>query len=118
VDFSGGIFTQRLTVGENFTATASAAGVMMSKTFGWRLFNVIPYAGAMVERSTMTVEYDYVLRLPGDRLTTRQIRFDSDGENQGRLTLGLGFRLLLLNFNLDYSLGKYRSVSAGLMVGI
>lgn len=117
VDFSFGIFTQRLTVGENFTATATAAGLTVSRTFGWRLLNLIPYAGVMVERSTMTVEYDYVLKLPEDEISTRRIRFDSEGDNQGRLTLGLGLRLLLLNLNLDYSFGRYRSLSAGLMAG-
>jgi hypothetical protein len=117
VDFSLGVFTQRLTVGENFTATAAAAGLTVSRTFGWRLLNLIPYAGLLVERSTMTVEYDYVLKLPDEEVSTRRIRFDTVGDNQGRLTLGLGLRLLLLNLNLDYSLGRYRSMSAGLMAG-
>jgi hypothetical protein len=116
-DFSFGIFTQRLAVGGNFTAAATAAGITVSKTFGWRLLNVIPYAGALIERSTMTVEYDYVLRLPDDEVSTRRIRFDAVGDNQGRLTLGLGLRLLLVNLNLDYSLGRYRSMSAGVMAG-
>ena len=117
VDFSGGFFTQRLTVGDVFTARTLAAGLTVSKTLGWRPLNIIPYAGFMWEKSTMNVKYDYTLDLPGGPVT-EHIDFELEGKNKTRLTTGLSLRLLIFNLNADYNWGRYRSVSAGLMVGI
>lgn len=117
LDLSAGFFTQRLTLGESFTAVTVAGGLTASRTIGFRFFNFTPYAGYMRESSTMTVEYDYTLKLPTGDLT-RKIRFDLAGLNRSRYTLGASLRLLIFNLNADYNIGQYDSFSVGLMVGL
>jgi hypothetical protein len=106
------LFTQRLEQGEFFESRASAIGLTASRRFGWRWLNVHPYAGLMYERSRMRFRYD----LEKEDGSIEPIRFDVAGENSWRLTLGTSVRVLIGNLNVDYSLSKYSSLSAGLTV--
>jgi len=118
VDLAGSFYHQTLTIGELFESNTNSFGLNASKQFGFRMLNVTPYAGFMLEQSVMTVTYDLVTDSPGGGQTTVPVKFDLTGENKSRLTLGLNLRLLLMNLNVDYNIGKYNSVTAGLMVAI
>lgn len=123
VDFCVGYFHQELKVGSLFDASTNAYGVDVSKQFGWRIFNVTPYAGFQYETSTMSFHYDFKQSVKdpttGKVNTTRiPVKFDLEGENNTRLTAGLSIRLLFLNLNADYNVAKYPSASIGVMFGI
>jgi hypothetical protein len=113
VDLSFGFFTQSLELGTLFKASSQAYGINVSKTFGWRILNVTPYGGFMLENSTFDFSYELEV---DDKMIP--VNFSMDGENKYRATAGLSVRLFLINLNADYNLGKYNSFSAGVMVGI
>ncbi len=115
VDLSVSYFTQTLDVGTIFSTKTSAFGVNVSKRFGPGALNITPYAGFLIESSTMTFTYDYNVELANGQIQANHITFDLEGENKSRITLGLSLKILFLNVNADYNLGKYNSASAGLM---
>jgi hypothetical protein len=110
-----GYFTQRMSVGTLFEATATTFGVNASKRLGWGALNLTPYAGFMVERSSMTFTYDYEIDTPTGPVP-RNVRFELEGGNKRRVTAGLSLKFLIVNVNADYNWGTYRSMSAGLMI--
>jgi len=118
VDVAVGFFTQTLKVGTLFKATTTAFGLNVSKKFGLGPISVTPYGGFMLEKSNMNITYDFVLDegTIGEQIIP--IEFELEGENRSRLTLGLSVRLLMLNFNADYNIGKYDSVTIGVMFTI
>ncbi|MFZ0390980.1 MAG: DUF6588 family protein, partial [Calditrichia bacterium] len=115
VDLAVGFFTQTLKVGDLFKTKTTAFGINASKQFGSNFLNVTPYAGILRENAKMEVGYDYLVETPAGTAQER-IEFQLEGENRTRLTMGLSFRLLILNINADYNLGKYKSVSTGLNI--
>ncbi|NOX37503.1 MAG: hypothetical protein GXO78_08195 [Calditrichaeota bacterium] len=110
---AAGYYSQSLDIGTLFRTTTSAFGLNVSKQFGGRFFNLIPYAGFMLEKATMEVNYQYVVQTPTGDLT-QDISLTLEGENTNRFILGLSLRLLLFNINVDYNIGKYNSITAGL----
>ena len=115
IDVSAGFFSQKITAGTIFKAKTTSFGVNASKRLGWGALNLTPYVGYMVEKSSMTFTYDYILDTPTGKVPQRVV-FDLEGENKSRLTLGLSIKLLFLNINADYNIGKYNSYSAGVMI--
>ncbi|MCB0833760.1 MAG: hypothetical protein KDC45_09880 [Bacteroidetes bacterium] len=110
VDLSILLFSQRLKQGRFFEMKTTAFGFTAGKQVGWQWLHVYPYAGVMVESSTINVQYDYTN-------STGQLEktgFDLKGDNRARITIGSSFRFLVANVNLDYSLAKYPSYSVGL----
>jgi hypothetical protein len=63
----------------------------------------------------MTFTYDYTLDTPTGKIPQKVV-FDLEGENKSRLTIGLSVKILLVNVNADYNIGKYNSYSAGIMI--
>ena len=113
VDVAVGFFTQTMEVGTLFKAKTTAFGLNASKKLGLGPINVTPYAGFMLEKSTIEVSYSFMVDdEPYD------VFFELEGENKSRLTFGLSVRLLMLNFNADYNIGKYNSVTVGVMFTI
>jgi hypothetical protein len=112
-DVGVGYFTQTLEIGTLFKAKTTAFGLNVSKKLGLGPINITPYAGYMLEKSTIDITYDFIV-------DTEEINvaFELEGENRSRLTLGLSIRLLMLNFNADYNIGKYNSVTVGVMFTI
>lgn len=115
VDFSASYFSQKIKAGSIFEAKTTAFGLNVSKRLGWGALNLTPYAGYMIESSSMTFTYDYTLDTPTGKIPQR-IVFDLEGENKTRLTLGLSVKVLIVNVNVDYNIGKYNSYSAGVMI--
>jgi len=112
-DVAVGFFTQTLEIGTLFKAKTTAFGLNASKRLGVGPINITPYAGFMLEKSNIDITYDFIV-------DTQEINvaFELEGENRSRLTLGLSIRLLMLNFNADYNIGKYNSVTVGVMFTI
>jgi hypothetical protein len=113
IDLSVGYFTQTLEVGTLFKASSHALGLNASKTVGFRFLNITPYGGVQFEKSTF--DFSYPLIVDGEEIP---IEFSMNGENKYRATAGLSIRLLAININADYNIGKYNSYSAGVMIGI
>ncbi len=113
VDISASFFTQNLKVGTIFESKATAFGLNASKQLGFAFLNVTPYAGFMLESSTMNVTYNFEVDKGNGVKETIPVAFELNGENKSRITLGLGIRLLVVNINVDYNLGKQNSATAG-----
>ena len=119
VDLCVGYFHQDLTFGSLFDASTNAIGLDVSKQLGWRLLNITPYGGFQWESSTMSFHYDQKIHDEATGSTTiLPIKFDLEGENSTRLTVGVSIHVLILNLNADYNLAKYNSASVGIMFGI
>ena len=116
LDVAVAFYTQTFKIGEDFLKVKTTAfGVNASKKLGIGPINITPYAGFMLETSTIDIAYVYEI---GDLLGTPQeidIDLHFEGENKSRLTLGLSVKLLLFNINADYNIGKYNSYTVGLM---
>ncbi|MFA6469101.1 MAG: DUF6588 family protein [Bacteroidota bacterium] len=112
VDVSASFFTQNLKVGTIFETKATSFGINASKQFGFAFLNVTPYAGFSLESSTMNVTYNFAVDSPTGPQQI-PVAFELEGENSSRLTLGLGIRLLVINVNVDYNIGKQNSATAG-----
>lgn len=117
VDVAVGFYRQNAALGDVFSLKATAYGLNISKQFGTRFFNITPYAGYLVEQATMQVNYAYVVDTPGGPIS-QEIAFELEGENKSRIVLGINLRFLLINLNLDYNLGTYDSITAGLNLAL
>jgi hypothetical protein len=113
LDVAVGFFTQTLEVGTLFKAKTTAFGVNASKKLGIGPINITPYAGFMLEKSNIDITYSFIV--DDEEI---DVAFELEGENKNRLTLGLSVRLLMLNINADYNIGKYNSVTVGVMFTI
>ena len=113
IDFSLGFFVQNMKVGSVFSSNATMFNLNASKMFGTSFLNVTPYAGIGIESSTISVNYNQSIDTPAGPQQVN-IAFDIKGENKTRLTLGASFGLAIVNLNVDYSIAKYNTLSAGL----
>ncbi len=111
LDVSLGGSMQILKLGDYVTANGYTAGLNVSKTFGPKTFSITPYAGYILEGSSMQFTYDYELSSDLDPVN---IDFEIEGENKSRIILGSTFRLGLAHLNVDYNIGKYNSATLGL----
>ncbi len=119
IDICASYFTQTMNLGDYVTASATAFGVNASKTLGFKFLSITPYAGFMLESSNMVFKYSFEPGMvQGQQLETVDIKFDIDGKNKSRLTLGTTLRVGVFNINADYNIGKYNSFTAGFALGI
>ena len=116
LDVAVAFYTQTFKIGEDFLKVKTTAfGVNASKKLGIGPINITPYAGFMLEKSTIDIAYVYEI---GDLLGTPReidIALHFEGENRSRIILGLSLKLLLFNISADYNIGKYKSFSFSLM---
>lgn len=118
IDICAAYFTQTMALGDYVTANATAFGLNASKTLGFSFLSITPYAGYMYEMSNMEFTYSYPLgEVNGVELEPLDIKFDIDGKNTSRITLGTTLRLGVFNINADYNIAKYNSITAGFAVG-
>ncbi len=119
VDVAASFFTQKLNIGTLMEAKTTAFGLNVSKQLGFAFLNVTPYAGFMLESSKMTFGYDFpTYQDPNNAANDKfeHISFDLEGANKSRLTVGLSFRILIININADYNIGKQNSATAGVFI--
>ncbi len=112
-DVAVGFFTQTIEVGTLFKAKTTAFGLNASKKLGVGPINITPYAGFMLEKSNIDITYDFIV--DSEEIN---VAFELEGENRSRLTFALSLRLFMLNLNADYNIGKYNSVTVGVMFTI
>jgi hypothetical protein len=108
--------TQTLNIGTLLKCKTSSVGLQASKRLGFYLLNLTPYLGLGYEKASIDIAYQYQIDQPGLPATTQDIRFTLKGENSTRATVGLNFKILIVNINADYNFGKYNSFTAGAMV--
>ncbi len=113
VDVAVAYYHQTLKQGKLFEATANAYGVTASKQFGFRLLNITPYAGFLLESSEMKFKYDFEYLLADGTPASAKISFKEKGNNTSRLTIGTNIRFLVVNINADYSIAKNTAYSVG-----
>ncbi len=118
LDVSIGFFKQNLKLGTVLEASTTAYGLTVSKKLGIGLFNITPYAGYLIEKSTLHFVYDFTLDAGTVYEQTFPIDFELEGENKSRITVGVSLKLLMFNINADYNMGNYNSVTVGIMIGI
>ncbi len=118
LDVSLSFFTQKIKFGSLFESKATEFGINASKRLGWGFLNLTPYAGFMIEKSTMTFAYDANLPDPtsSGALKPQHITFDLESANKTRIVLGASIKILFINVNADYNIGKYNSATAGVMI--
>ncbi len=110
-------YTQNLKIGSVVKTSATAYGINVSRTHGFKMLNITPYMGLMFESSKMEFTYDYLLEenVEGETIEVPlSVKFDIEGENKFRAILGISFRLGVVDLNFDYNFGKYNSITTGL----
>jgi len=116
LDVAVAFYTQTFKIGEDFLKVKTTAfGVNASKKLGIGPINITPYAGFMLEKSTIDIAYTYEIESLLGSPQNIDIALHFEGENKSRIILGLSLKLLLFNINADYNIGKYNSYTVGLM---
>lgn len=115
-DVAVGYFTQSMHVGSLMEAKATAFGLNTSIRLGWGFLNITPYAGFMLESSSISFAYDYSINDSGNNPVQQRVTFDAEGENTSRATFGASIKILFINVNADINLGKYKAFSGGIMI--
>lgn len=116
LDVAVAFYTQTFKIGEDFFKVKTTAfGINASKKLGIGPINITPYAGFMLEKSTIDIAYTYEIESLLGSPQNIDIALHFEGENKSRITLGISVKLLLFNINADYNIGKYNSYTVGLM---
>ena len=118
LDVSLSFFKQSLKLGTVFEAKTTAYGLTVSKKLGIGLFNITPYAGYLIEKSTLNFSYQFTLDEGTPFVQNFDVDFELEGENKSRIIVGLSMKLLMFNINADYNIGNYNSVTVGVMIGL
>jgi len=106
VDIAASYYHQKFDIGNYVEATAVYYGIQASKSLG----PLTVYGGFAFEKSTLTLQYDYVD-------TATQIHFDLEGENSTRTTLGVALDLFIFKIYGDMNIASQTTYSAGIGLG-
>jgi len=116
VDVSAGAFYQTMQIGDFFEANNLNFHAEVGKTLGLLVLKVSPYLGIGMDKTDLTLKYT----IPGGSVPgldeDKELKFDMEGENKFRTTLGLTLQVIPFTYiNLESSVGKYSSatLSAG-----
>jgi len=116
LDVAVAFYTQTFKIGEDFFKVKTTAfGINASKKLGIGPINITPYAGFMLEKSTIDIAYTYEIESLLGSPQNIDIALHFEGENKSRIILGLSLKLLLFNINADYNIGKWNSFTVGFM---
>jgi len=116
LDVAVAFYTQTFKIGEEFFKVKTTAfGINASKKLGIGPINITPYAGFMLEKSTIDIAYTYEVESLLGSPQEIDIALHFEGENKSRIILGLSLKLLLFNINADYNIGKWNSFTVGFM---
>ncbi|MGE5365109.1 MAG: DUF6588 family protein [Bacteroidota bacterium] len=114
VDISLGFMTQKITLADLLKITGTAYGINVSRTFGTGLVKVTPFAGFILEKTNVEVDYTSTFDSEAGKEEVN-IKFDMESENKNRVNLGAAVQLGSVSLILDYNIGKYKALTAGLM---
>lgn len=112
VDITGQFVWQKFEVGDILESSHTAYNIHASKKFGLGL-SLTPYVGIGLESSSLSVDYTVEIDDPNDPNYNEQVTFELEGDNKFRMTGGLRIGLPLTTINVDYSIGEYSVMSAG-----
>jgi len=99
---------QQLKLGDVVTVNSSFINIHASR--GLVVLPLTFYGGIGYESTQLKAKYTYTEPWSS---TEVPIDFDINGDNGFRFTAGARLKILLLNVMLDYSVGKYQTVRAG-----
>ena len=99
---------QQLKLGDEVTVNSSFINIHASR--GLVVLPLTFYGGIGYESTQLKAKYTYTEPWSS---TEVPIDFDINGDNGFRFTAGARLKILLLNVMLDYSVGKYQTVRAG-----
>jgi len=99
---------QQLKLGD--VVTVNSAFVNLHASRGLVIFPLTFYGGIGYESTQLKAKYTYTEPWSGTEIP---IDFDINGDNGFRFTAGARLKILLLDVMLDYSVGKYQTLRAG-----
>jgi len=99
---------QQLKLGDVVTVNSAFVNIHASR--GLVVLPVTFYGGIGYESTQLKAKYTYTEPWSG---TEVPIDFDINGDNGFRFTAGARLKILLLDVMLDYSVGKYQTLRAG-----
>ena len=100
---------QQFKLGDDVTINSTFVNLHASR--GLVILPLTIYGGIGYEHTTLEAKYTYIE--PWEGGTTHAIDFNITGDNGFRATAGVRLKILLLDVMLDYSVGKYQTVRAG-----
>ena len=100
---------QQLKLGDEVTLNSTFVNIHASR--GLVILPLTIYGGIGYEHTTLKAKYTYTE--PWEGGTTHDIDFNITGDNGFRVTAGACVKILLLDVMVDYSVGKYQTVRAG-----
>ncbi len=109
VDIAAGVFYHHFRVGDIIKNNVYSVHAEAGKSFTF----LDVYGGIAWESNKASIRY--TADIFGH---TEKISINVTGKNRFRGTFGLGFNLLVVHLNLDYSVGRQRVLNAGLSVGL
>ncbi|MDP8226550.1 MAG: hypothetical protein P9L89_02760 [Candidatus Celaenobacter polaris] len=100
---------QQLKLGDEVTLNSTFVNIHASRELV--ILPLTIYGGIGYEHTTLKAKYTYTE--PWEGGTTHDIDFNITGDNGFRVTAGACVKILLLDVMVDYSVGKYQTVRAG-----
>ncbi|MCK4357534.1 MAG: hypothetical protein KAW92_02085, partial [Candidatus Cloacimonetes bacterium] len=102
---------QQFKLGDIITSNSTFFNAQVSK--GLVVVPITLYGGFGFESTELTAEYEYTYQtLLGEE--TESVKYNIKGDNEFRGTVGLRYKLLIIDICADYSLGKYPVARVGL----
>ncbi|MBT3250692.1 MAG: hypothetical protein HOB17_02240 [Candidatus Marinimicrobia bacterium] len=99
---SVGYYINTLKVGDIIDAESTILNIQASK----KLLFLTVYGGYGIESTTVDIDYTH------DDGT--DVSFTVDGKNENRFLVGARMKMLFFSFNVDYNVGEYNAINAGL----
>ena len=118
VDISLCFYKQNIQIGDIFEADTTSYGLTAFKKLGIPMISLTPYVGFLIERSTMSFAYNFILDEGTVYEQNISIDFDLKGDNTSRIIAGLSVKLLFFDIYADFNFGNYRAVRIGVMFGL
>ena len=111
-------YQQNIQIGDIFEANTTSYGLTAFKKLGIPLISLTPYVGFLIEKSTMSFDYQFTLDEGTVYEQTIPVAFDLEGENTSRIIAGLSVKVLFFDLYADFNFGNYKAVRFGLMLGL
>ena len=100
---------QQFKLGDDVTINSAFVNLHASR--GLVILPITIYGGIGYEHTTLEAKYTYTEPWPYGK--TDEVDFNITGDNNFRFTAGARLKILLLDVMVDYSVGKYQTVRAG-----
>lgn len=105
IDFGIQGFYHYFTLGDIITANNLNLNLISSMNLPIPIIGITPYLGIGLENTGMRFKYE-------------EIDAEFEGDNYFRVVPGISVKFSLINVNVDYNIGKYKAINAGLSFGL